>query len=79
MENERPQPKEPTKTERLQREIAQFEADIKRAEQAEAQARNDQHWAKKRLKLAKDELSEIQEKTEDVSEIKMPPTLKHEH
>lgn len=55
------EPHTETKSERLQREITQFEAEIKRAEQAEAQARNDQHWAKKRLKLAKDELAEIQE------------------
>lgn len=54
------QPSE-TKSERLEREIVQIEAGIQAAQRAEEQAKNDQHWLKKRLKLAKEELSELKE------------------
>jgi chromosome segregation ATPase len=60
-ENDKPQPKEPTKSEALEREIATIEAELKRQEQIESMARNEQHWCKKRLKLAKDQLAELKE------------------
>lgn len=53
--------KSETKTEALEREIKSIEDNIKRLEEAEAQARKDCHWQKKRLRLVKAELAELKE------------------
>lgn len=60
-ENDKPAPYQETKSERLEREIAEFEKQLKFFEEVERSAKNDQHWLKKRLKLAKEELSELKE------------------
>lgn len=48
-----------TRSEQLTAEIERLQEDFKREEEAEARARNNQHWIKKRIKVAKDELTEL--------------------
>lgn len=57
--NEPEAKQELTRSERLKVEIENIEAEIQKAIDDENKARNAQHWAKKRLKVAKDELTEL--------------------
>lgn len=51
-----------TRSEKLNQEISSLHAEFKREEEAEALAKTRHHWIKKRLKLANDELIELNEK-----------------